>query len=278
VQHESSLRDDESVLLRVWQRGETSASKSAQRDDKSWVEQSRYWLNAVRIDKVNGNVVKIQFGIGQELVARQAKFSDEEDALKFQTMLQKMTELERDRGKRQLEKWRRSQNKVTSLEERERIKLLVEVVSISGIAKNVVPYVAIKMGGRVVHRTGYASSDTGNVIYTLTEGCFFLLDMTLLEFFCSTGGMTFLVKGQDSIAFKGGIVGRAIVPLERILNAKGERDTYSLFPVGQQVEGTQQIDEDTLAKLCIRVRRATPDDIEVRPVVLYCETLVLYLT
>jgi hypothetical protein len=76
----------------------------------------------------------------------------------------------------------------------------------------VTPYVAVKMGGRVIHRTGYASSDTSSVIYTLTEGCFFSLDISLLEFFCAAGGMTFLVKGQDTISFKGGIVGRAIVP------------------------------------------------------------------
>lgn len=56
-----------------------------------------------------------------------------------------------------------------------------------------------------------------------------LINMTLLEFFCLEVGMTFLVRSKDLIAIKCGIVGSAIVPLERILNAVGERDTYSLL-------------------------------------------------
>lgn len=98
-----------------------------------------------------------------------------------------MTELEQDRGERQLEKYRSAQEDSPSLDDSDHIRLLlVEVVSISGIRESIVPYVAIKMGGKVLHRTGYTSSDTGSVSYTLSEDCFFVLDMTLLQSFLLT--------------------------------------------------------------------------------------------
>lgn len=260
-----ALRDDESVLLRVWQRGETKATSIIQRDQKGWVEHGVYRLDEVKIEKVDGNVSKIQLGSGRELVARQVKFADEEDAQRFQTLLQKMSVLEQDRSQRQLDKYRRNQSEVSSLDETERIQVLVEIVRVKGLpSRNINPYVSIRMSGKVLHRTESATSSLGSAIYTLKERCFYLLDMTLSELFSSTGGLTFSVMDKDSIALKGGIVGRTTVPLDRILKATGERESYSIFSA-TQTNATARHDnnDDTRPQLYIRMRRATPDDIEV---------------
>jgi hypothetical protein len=183
----------------VWQRRDGSS-----KHHQGWRETRRYRLEEIKIEKENGQTAKVQFGAGRELVARQVKFENPEDALRFHSVVQKVTQLERDRRKRQLEKYRSSQENLASMMKySDRIQALVQIVSITDIPKDVIPFVAIKMGGKVLHRTEYASSETGSVIYSLEEGCFFLLNMPLLEFFCSTGGMTFLVKDQDRVAVKG---------------------------------------------------------------------------
>jgi hypothetical protein len=88
------------------------------------------------------------------------------------------------------------------------------------------------MGGKVLHRTEYASSETGSVIYTLEEGCFFVLNMPLLEFFARRVAWPSLSRiKQDSVAVKGEAIGRAIVPIKRMVNAKGERDIYNIIPI-----------------------------------------------
>jgi hypothetical protein len=103
----------------------------------------------------------------------------------------------------------------------------------------------------------------GSAIYTLNEHCFYLLDMTLAELFGSTGGLTFSVMDNDSIALKGGLVGRTTVPLDRIMNATGKCESYSLYS-GTQTSGSQHDGkDDSRPTLYIRMRRATPDDIEV---------------
>jgi hypothetical protein len=203
-----TLKDDERVVLKVWQRRDGSS-----KHHQGWRETRRYRLEEIKIEKENGQTVKVQFGVGRALVARQVKFENPEDALRFHSVVQKVTQLERDRGKRQLEKYRSSQENLASMKYSDRIQALVQIVSITDIPKDVIPYVAIKIGGKVLHRTEYASSETGSVIYTLEEGCFFVLNMPLLEFFCSTGGMTFLVKDQDRVAVEGKAIGRAIVPI-----------------------------------------------------------------
>jgi DNA-directed RNA polymerase subunit H (RpoH/RPB5) len=173
-----TLKDDERVLLKVWQRRDGSS-----KHHKGWREMRRYRLEEIKIEKANGQTVKVQFGVGCELVARQVKFENPEDALRFHSVVQKVTQLERDRGKCQLEKYRLSQENLASIKYSDHIQVFVEIVSITDIPKDVVPYVAIKLDGKVLHRTGYASSETGSAIYTLKEGCFFVLNMPLLEFF-----------------------------------------------------------------------------------------------
>lgn len=268
---DDALKDDEIVILRVWQQGDRSLKIGGKalkigghNQEKEWVEHCRYRLEEVTIEKLDDKHAKIQFGIGRELVPREVRFVDKYEAVKFQNVLQRVTRLEKERGKRQLEKYRSSQQhkSMESLNDTDRIHLLVEVVSISDLPKNrsVEPYVAIKMGGKVLHRTDYVSSETGSVIYTLKDGCFFLLDMPMLEFFSSTGGMAFLVKDKDSLALEGEVLGRAVVPLERIVDATGERDSYDILPVAE-AEAEQQVD-DIPGKLSVRIRRATSDDIQ----------------
>ncbi len=152
----------------MWQRCDGSSKH------QGWREARRYRLEEIKIEKENGQTAKVQFGAGRELVARQVKFENPEDALRFHSIVQKVTQLERDRGKRQLEKYRSSQENVASMKYSDRIQALVQIVSITDIPKDVIP---------LGHRTEYASSETGSVIYTLEEGCFFVLNMPLLEFF-----------------------------------------------------------------------------------------------
>lgn len=266
------LRDDESLLLRVWKRGETIERVIMQRDKKGWLEIGVYRLDEVTVEKAKDQTIKVQFGSGQDLVARPVKFTDQEDAQRFRTLLQKMSALEQARAQRQLAKYCRCESEL-DMEDSDRIQLLVEVVRVKGIPKNVKPYVSIRMSGKVLHRTECATSILGSAIYTLNEHCFYLLDMTLAELFGSTGGLTFSVMDIDSIALKGGLVGRTTVPLDRILNATGTLDrilnatgkceSYSLYSASQTSGSQQTGKEDSRPILYIRMRRATPDDIEV---------------
>lgn len=85
------MRDDESALLRVWQRGETNSTESSHRDNKKgWVEHGVFRLDEVNIERLNGptSKAKVHFGIGRELVARQVSFSDEVGALRFRRRLE----------------------------------------------------------------------------------------------------------------------------------------------------------------------------------------------
>ena len=252
----NELKDDERVLVRVWQRREKSPIDGSYLFKKGWTEQGTYRLEEVTIQNVvNEQDLKIQFGVGSDLVPRKVKFSDNDDAMRFQTVLEKMTILEQDRARCQLDKYRSSQSG-TVLDDA-LIPLLVEIVSINGVKKHIALSVSIKMGCQILHRTGYVHSDKGSAIYTLEDGCFFLLEMKMLELF-SSGGMTFLARTQDSMALKGGTVGHVTVPLERILNAKGERDSFHVSLTGSD----EQLVEETEVNLCVRFRRATSDDVE----------------
>lgn len=169
-----------------------------------------------------------------------------------------MTILEQDRARRQLEKHRSSQDQSgTLMDNTAPIQLLVEIVSINGIKKHVTLSVSIKMGGHILHRTDYVNSHKGSIIFTLNDGCFFLLEMKMLELF-SSGGITFLIRTEDSMALKGDTVGRITVPLERILSAKGERDSFNVSFTGSD----EQQAEEAEGNLCIRFRRVTSDDVQ----------------
>lgn len=73
-------------------------------------------------------------------MARQVKFENPEDALSLHSVMQKVTQLERDRGKRQLEKYRSSQENLASMMKySDRIQALVQIVSITDIPKDVIP-------------------------------------------------------------------------------------------------------------------------------------------
>jgi hypothetical protein len=146
------LRDDESLLLRVWQRGETIERVIMHRDKKGWLEIGVFRLDEVTVEKVHDQTIKVQFGSGQDLVARPVKFTDQEDAQRFQTLLQKMSALEQARAQRQLANYRRCESEL-DMEDSDRIQLLVEVVRVKGIPKNAKPYVSIGMSGKVLHRT-----------------------------------------------------------------------------------------------------------------------------
>mmetsp|Transcript_26316 Transcript_26316/g.47527 ORF Transcript_26316/g.47527 Transcript_26316/m.47527 type:complete len:169 (+) Transcript_26316:303-809(+) len=99
----------------------------------------RYQLEEIKIEKANGQTVEVQFGVGCELVARQVEFEIPEDALRFHSVVQKVTQLERDRGKCQLEKYRLSQENLASIKYSDHIQVFVEIVSITDIPKDVAP-------------------------------------------------------------------------------------------------------------------------------------------
>jgi hypothetical protein len=86
------LKVDERVLVRVWRRREKSPIDGSFSFKKGWREMGRYRLDDVTVQNVvNEQYLKIQFGIGCDLVPRKAKFADKDDAAKFQTVLQRMT-------------------------------------------------------------------------------------------------------------------------------------------------------------------------------------------
>mmetsp|Transcript_19678 Transcript_19678/g.35718 ORF Transcript_19678/g.35718 Transcript_19678/m.35718 type:complete len:97 (+) Transcript_19678:587-877(+) len=94
------------------------------------------------------------------------------------------------------------------------------------------------MGGQILHRTHYVNSHKGSVIFTLNDGCFELF---------SSGGMTVLIGTEDSMALKGDTVGLVMVHLERILSAKGERDSFNVSFTGSD----EQQAEEAEGNLCL---------------------------
>jgi len=152
-----------------------------------------------------------------------------------------------------------------SMQPDDQINILVEIVSALDLPiadfVSADPYVVVKMAGKDVHRTAVIPKDL-NPIWTLKTGSLFLLRSTVEEFFAATSGLTFVIKDYDAVG-KNEKLGEVNVSLDELLKGTGERVEYKIVHAqGFEPKGKDGA-EPKNARLFLRMRKASDDDIKV---------------
>ena len=221
---------------------------------------SHFRSDDVEILKLHGRTVDVKLGSGHDTIIRDLKFDNEENATKFQVIMEKTKHLERERAKRQVAKYRainatspkiskdperahgdermqQSPRDISAVPEEdddddEMVKVLVEIVSANDLPVADITssdaYVIVRFNGKEVHRTNVISNSL-NPIWSLRTGSLFVLQVTPEEFFSASSGMLFVVKDYDSVG-SNEILGHVNVGLEDLLNGNGERTEYNIVP------------------------------------------------
>ena len=264
--------DDESVMTQ----GDGTVSTLGEGGglEDTHVEHQRFRLENVHILRIHGKYCEVKVGHGNDTVVRDLKFKSTALAERFKLFVERLQIMEKDRANEQAQKYlskhsKRAHDGSSGIQTRDlfaieegtngeatAINILVEIVSAKGLpAADLLssdPYVVVRMGGVEIHRTSVISKSL-NPIWTLKTGSLFLIQKTPEQFFSCTSGCIFAIKDYDAVGSNEAL-GTVTVPLEDILDGKGERKEYLVEPEKSNMKQE--------GKLYLRFKPATDDEIE----------------
>ena len=147
-----------------------------------------------------------------------------------------------------------------------KIQLLIDIVSGSNLPIGDTlegtsdPFVVIQMNGKDLHKTRYISNNR-DPIWTIQHKSLCLIELPAKDFMLANA-MTFVVKDHDTLK-SDDTLGYVKVPCEDLLEGTGERKEYTLDTYKNGKKDDK--DKGLPPKLYLRFKKATKDDIEVRP-------------
>lgn len=282
----TELQNDEGVSMKIYKKSSASKQDDTaaggggigalygdEDDEDQWEEHYDFKLQDVVVLKSKGHVCEVKLGVGHQTVIRDLLFEASTDCTAFQEAHALLRRLEQERAERQVQLYRqtRMQQQVKASKKSKAtlsrdlpvdapldINLLVEIVSAIDLPAADVfssdPYVDVFMGDKKVHSTEFISKNL-DPIWTLETGSLFVLSMTPEEFFSASSGMNFIVKDHDSIGSHD-VLGQVHVSLDELLKGTGKREEYEIVSSLDNAKKSK-------SKLCLRVREATQDDIDV---------------
>jgi C2 domain len=246
--------------------------------DKIWCERRHYRLDDVEITKLNGKIMEVKLGNGNETVVRDLRFESNTEAIRCRDAVERLKILEKERAARQIAKFKGASVKKKSesrlmlgstgtieeddeTDDDEHINLLVEIVSATDLPiADIIStdaYVIVRMKGREVHRTDVISNNL-SPIWTIATGSLFLIETTPEEFFASSSGLTFVIKDKDTLG-SNEVIGSVNILPEVLLTGTGKRlgydialaDSFAKKPVAEKKP-----------RLYLRFKSAAKEDIE----------------
>lgn len=234
---------------------------------KSWTQHRMYTSEQIEVLKVSRSTVEVKLGNGNETVVRDFRFGSSREAARFEEGLAHVKSLEKERTKRQIDKFRQTQGQdettrdvEVGTDQPQKIDVLVEIVSATDLpVADIVStdaYVIARMAGKEIHRTDVISKSL-NPIWTLETGALFVVRMSPEEFFAASSGMNFIVKDYDAVGANE-ILGNVSIPLQDMLDGTGDRIGYDIVPD----KNSPKAQAGKTPKLFLRFKRAAQSDIE----------------